>query len=126
MKQDNFVVHVVDPDSAIADGLSTLFDTYGITVLSYPDAESFLGAMPPPCFGHCCLLIEANLPGISGPALLQKLRDERADLPLLLMISTSYPQLTEILQSSRQIGFIEKPCSNGMLVNKVLELREQA
>jgi FixJ family two-component response regulator len=126
LKPDKFVVHVVDPDAAIADGLSTLFDTYGIAVISYPDAESYLDAMPPPGLGPCCLLVDANLPGISGPALLQKLRDERADLPLLLMISTSYPQLTETLQGSRQIGFIEKPCSNGMLVKKVLELREQA
>ena len=126
MNQDKFVVHVVDPDAAIADGLSTLFDTYGIEVFSYPDAESFLEAMPPPCFGHCCLLVEANLPGTSGPALLQKLRDERADLPVLLLISTSYPQLTEAVQSSRQIGVIEKPCSNGMLVERVLELKKQA
>lgn len=126
MKHDKFVVHVVDPDAAIADGLSTLFDTYGIEVLSYPDAEFFLEAMPPPCFGHCCVLIEANLPGMSGPALLQKLRDERADLPVLLLISTSYPRLTEALQGSRQIGVIEKPCSNGMLVKKVLELRKLA
>ena len=126
MKQDKFVVHVVDPDAAIADGLSTLFDTYGIEVLSYPDAESFLEAVPPPCSGRCCLLIEANLPGISGPALLQKLRAERADLPVLLLISTSYPQLTEILQGSRQVGVIEKPCSNGMLVKRVLELRKLA
>jgi FixJ family two-component response regulator len=124
LKQDKFVVHVVDPDAAIADGLSTLFDTYGIEVISYPDAESFLESMLPPCFGHCCVLIEANLPGISGPALLQRLRNERADLPVLLLISTSYPQLTETLQGSRQIGVIEKPCSNGMLVEKILELRK--
>ena len=126
MKHDKFVVHVVDPDPAIAEGLSILFDTYGIEVLSYPDAESFLEAIPPPCSGHCCLLIEANLPGISGPALLQQLRDEHADLSVLLLISTSSPQLINAAKSSRQVGVIEKPCTNGMLIEEVLRLRERA
>ena len=124
MEQDKFVVHVVDPDPAIADGLSALFDTYGIEVFSYPDAESFLEAMPPNA-EHRCLLIEANLPGISGPALLQKLHDECADLPVLLLISPSSPQLIEVAKSSRQVGVIEKPCKNGLLIEEVLRLRQQ-
>lgn len=125
MKHEKFVVHVVDPDPAIADGLSVLFDTYGIEVYSYRDAESFLEAMPPSS-GYRCLLIEANLPGISGPALLQKLRDECADLPVLLLISTSSPQLIEAARSARQVGVIEKPCTNGMLMKEVLRLRQQS
>ena len=126
MQHDNFVVHVVDPDPAIADGLSALFDTFGIEVLSYSDAESFLESIPPPSSGQGCLLIEASLPGISGPALLQKLRDECADLPVLLLISTSSPQLIEAARSARQVGVVEKPCTNGMLVKEVLRLRQQS
>ena len=124
MKHDEFVVHVVDPDPAIADGLSVLFDTYGIEVHSYQDAESFLDAMPPPGSGHRCLLVEANLPGISGPALLQKLGEEYADLPVLLLISASSPHLIEVARSSRQVGVIEKPCKNGLLIKEVLRLQQ--
>ena len=125
MNQEKFVVHVVDPDPAIAEGLSALFDTYGIEVLCYPDAESFLEAEPLRRSGQGCLLIEASLPGISGPALLQKLRDECADLPVLLLISTSSPQLIEAARSARQVGVIEKPCTNGTLIENVLRLRQQ-
>lgn len=124
LKQDKFVVHIVDPDPAIADGLSTLFDTYGIEVLSYPDAESFLEVTPVPCQRHCCLLVEADLPGISGPALLQRLRDERADMPVLLLFSTSSPRLIEAAKSAPHVGVIEKPCANGILIDKVLRLRQ--
>ena len=119
------MVHVVDPDPAIADGLATLFFTYGIHVYSYPDAESFLQEWRPcsPC--HCCLLVEANLPGMSGPALLQELQERHIEPPVLLLVSTSTPELIEVALSSGRIGVIEKPCLNGTLINKVLRLREQ-
>ena len=126
MKHDKFVVHVVDPDPAIADGLATLFDTYGIEVFAYPDAEAFLELTPAPCTSHCCLLIAADLPGISGPALLQRVRDNNTDTPVLLLISTSSPEMIKVAKSSRQVGVVEKPCANGMLIEKVLQLRRRA
>lgn len=126
MNTDKFTVHVVDPDPAIADGLSALLATYGIEVYSYPGAEPFLEALTKSDMENGCLLIEANLPGISGPALLQKLHDEYADLPVLLLISTSAPQLIHAARRSRQVGVIEKPCTNGTLIQEVLRLREQA
>lgn len=126
MKNDEFVVHVVDPDEAIAEGLATLLNTYGIEVLSYPDAETFLAAWPQLYPDHCCLLVEANLPGLSGPALLRKLLDECADLPVLLLISTSSPELIEVARGASQIGVIEKPFVNSMLTDRVLRLREYA
>lgn len=126
MVHDSFLVHVVDPDQAIADGLATLLSTYGIEVVSYPDAESFLDATSPPSAGHCCLLIEADLPGLSGPALLQQLRDQCVDLPVLLLISASSPQLMKAARSSRQVGVIEKPFVNGTLIDKVLSIKQHA
>ena len=126
MKCDNFVVHVVDPDEAIGEGLTTLLNTYGIEVRSYPDAEEFLESWPQARPGHCCLLVEADLPGLSGPALIQRLLDECADLPVLLLISTSSPKLIEVARSSSRIGVIEKPFLNGTLIEELLRLQQQA
>lgn len=124
MKNGEFVVHVVDPDQAIAEGLATLLNTYGIEVLSYPDAETFLDTRPKMHPDHCCLLVAAELPGLGGPALLRKVLDESASMPVLLLISTSSPELIEVARSSSQIGVIEKPFVNGMLIDRVLRLRE--
>jgi two-component system CheB/CheR fusion protein len=126
LKQGDFVVHVVDPDSAIGEGLAALLDTYGIEVRSYPDAEAFLDSWPHRYAGKCCLLVEADLPGRSGPALLEQLLGECADLPVLLLISTSSPELIEVARSSSRIGVIEKPFVDGMLTEQVLRLRQQA
>ena len=126
MKCDDFVVHVVDPDQAIGDGLATLLNTYGIQVAYYPDAESFLESQPRTSQGHCCLLVDADLPGLSGPALLQQLRDDFAQVPVLLLVSTSSPGLIEAARSSSRVGVIEKPFINGVLIDELLRLQQQA
>lgn len=126
MKNDRFIVHVIDPDPAIADGLVTLLDTYGIQVVHYPDAESFLKSQPRTCLGHCCLLVDADLPGLSGPALLQQLSDDFAQVPALLFVSTSSPELIEAARSSSRVGVIEKPFVNGVLIDELLRLKQQA
>jgi two-component system CheB/CheR fusion protein len=123
---EKFVVHIVDPDKAIAEGLATLLSTYGIDVQCYPDAESFLRSWPlrRPC--RCCLLAEAELPGLSGPALLRKLRAQQIDIPVLLLVSTSSPELIEAARSSSQVGVVEKPCVNHALIEQVLSLSQHA
>lgn len=125
MKDDTFVVHVVDPDQAIADGLVTLLATYGIQVAYYPDAESFLESQPRTCRGRCCLLVDADLPGLSGPALLQQLRDDFANVPVLLFISTSSPELIQAARTSNRVSVIEKPFVNGALIDQLLRLQKQ-
>jgi len=126
LKSDRFVVHVVDPDQAIADGLVTLLETYGIQVAYYSDAEAFLKSQPRSFRGRCCLLVDADLPGLSGPALLKQLRDDFANVPVLLFISTSSPELIEAARSSNRVGVIEKPFVDGMLIGELLRLRQQA
>jgi two-component system CheB/CheR fusion protein len=126
VKRDDFVVHIVDSDQAIADGMATLLATYGIDALSYPDAESFLRFWLPrrPC--NCCLIVEADLPGLSGPALLRELRTLKVNVPVLLLVSTSSPELIEVARRSSQVGVIEKPCVDHTLINRVLSLRDAA
>ena len=123
---DRFVVHVIDPDQAIAEGLATLLNTYGIRVISYPDAETFLACWPPVVKSPCCLMIETDLPGLSGPALLQQLRNECGDLHVILLVSVSSPALVEIAKSTSQVSVVEKPFINGTLIESVLRLQQAA
>lgn len=126
MKQDAFVVHAIDPDPAIADGLVTLLDTYGMQVCYYPDGESFLKAQRHACHDHCCLVIDADLPRLSGPALLQQMRDDFSQVPVLLFVSTFSPELLEAARGSNRIRVIEKPFVDGMLIDELLRLSGHA
>ena len=113
------VVYVVDPDQAIGEGLTVLLNTYDIQVRSFPDAESLLDARSYLRSSCCCLLVEANLPGLSGPALLQRLRDEGVDKPAILLLSTSYPEQIKQAQSTSRISVMEKPLVSGRLIEEI-------
>lgn len=126
MKCGDFLVHVVDPDQAIGEGLATLLNTYGIEVRFYPDAETFLQSWPTANQSHCCLLVEADLPGLSGPALVQRLLDECPDLPVLLLVSTSSHRLIAVARSSSRVAVIEKPFIDSTLIDALLKLQRQA
>ena len=119
------MVHVVDSDQAIADGLATLLGAYGIDVLSHPDAESFLKFWLPRRCHNCCLITEADLPGLSGPAFLRELVELRVDIPVLMLVGTSSPELTRVALSSGCIGVIQKPCLDRTLIDRVLSIRAE-
>jgi FixJ family two-component response regulator len=120
--RENFMVHVVDSDQAIADGLATLLGTYGIEVLSHPNAESFLKYWLPRRCRNSCLITEADLPGLSGTALLRELRELRVNIPILMLVSTTSPELFDAALSSDGVSVIQKPCLDRTLIDRVLSL----
>ena len=126
MNSVKFVVYVIDPDQAIADGLATLLRTYDIDVEHFPDAESFLEAGAVANCDNCCLLVESNLPGMSGPALMHELRGIKVDLPVLLLVDTMSPAFINVVNASGRIGVLQKPLANDALVSTILRLRRAA
>jgi FixJ family two-component response regulator len=123
VKHSNFMVHVVDSDQAIADGLATLLGAYGIEVRSYPDAGSFLKFWLPRRWRNCCLIVDADLPGSGAPALLRELRELKVDIPVLMLVGTSTPETAVAVRRSGAIGVIQKPCLDHTLIDRVLEFR---
>jgi two-component system CheB/CheR fusion protein len=126
LQRDTFIAYVIDPDEAIADGMATLLSTLGIEVQGFPDAESFIASTSTKTFTNGCLLIEADLPGLSGPDLIRGLRGHLADWPVLLLVSTLTPDLVEFVRRRRRIAVLEKPLTNSTLVNAVNGLRKAA
>ena len=123
MTHEDFLVHVVDSDQAIADGLATLLATCGVEVLRYPDIGSFLRYWLPRRHRNCCLITESDTAECSGSALLRELKELRVEIPVLLLVNSSSAELIKAAHSSDQIGIIRKPCVDHTLVQRVLSLR---
>ena len=126
MTHEDYVVHVVDSDQAIADGLATLLATYGVEVLRYPDIDSFLRYWLPRRHRNCCLITESDTAECSGPALLRELEELNVEIPLLLLVNASSAELIKDARSSDQFGVIRKPCLDHTLVQRVLSLRSSS
>jgi two-component system CheB/CheR fusion protein len=74
---------VVDDDSAVREAMRDLLQEDGRTVEIYASSEAFLEAYRPG--GEGCLLVDAQMPGMGGLALLQRLQSEGTRLPAIMI-----------------------------------------
>ena len=79
------LVVVIDDDLAVVSSLEFALETEGFSVTSFYDASAFL-AQDRPEAG--CLVIDYNLPGMSGTDLLDEL-ERRGPLPPFVLIASN-------------------------------------
>ena len=121
---DQPVIHVVDDDSYIREGLRTIFEEEGWTVEDYATAESFFEAYSPA--REECLLIDAYLPGMNGLELLQRLRDDGHRLPSIMITGNSDVAIAVQAMKTGASDFLEKPIGRGELIACVRRVLDQA
>lgn len=118
-------VYVVDPDPAIAEAVTALLGTYDLPVRAFLDAESFLAFRAVETIGRGCIMIEVNLPGLNGLALLRQLRAEGPDLPIIILTNAHAPAMHDQAVRFGADRLVEKPLINDMLTYTVISvLRE--
>jgi len=101
------VVYVVDDDGDLRSAVRGILELDGRVVEDYEDAESFLAAYRPE--RDACLLIDANLPGMSGLTLLKRLRDTGYPVPAIMITGRSdVPTAVEAMKAGAS-DFLEKP-----------------
>lgn len=109
-------VILVDDDPAVAHAVQFSFDLEGLEVRSYRDAESLLARMNLP--EHGCLVVDQNLPGMSGLTLLERLRADGVHLPAILITTNPRAALRE-RAAAGGIPIIEKPLLTDALLTTV-------
>jgi two-component system CheB/CheR fusion protein len=95
-------IYVVDDDEAVRDSLKILLMTQGADVRDFDSCENFIAAYEPST-GEC-LILDVNLPGMSGFDLLSQLRTERILVPVILISGNPG---TDMLSRARQLGAID-------------------
>ena len=115
-------IHVVDPDPAVREGLQTLLSILNARVYTYPNAEAFLANSPPTALG--CLIAEVHLPGITGIELLQRLREQQVNLPVILLACNSNVPMAVHAMRMGAVDFLEKPFVDRLLLKRVRKVLE--
>lgn len=120
------IVHVVDDDPQLRAALRTTLEMEKYRVEDHASAESFLAAHSSGSADRGCLLIDVNLPGMSGYELLTTLR-ERGDAMPAIMI-TGYSDVPAAVRSIKAgaTDFIEKPVQAASLLAVIAAALEQS
>jgi len=113
------MVHVVDDDGAIRDALAFLLGSRGLATRTWPSAEAFLAGPPPEEPG--CLILDIRLGGMSGVELFEALRAAGSLLPVIFL--TGHGDVPLAVQALKRgaFDFVEKPCNDNQLVDRVVE-----
>jgi signal transduction histidine kinase/DNA-binding response OmpR family regulator len=120
---------LVDDEASLLRATARILRHLGYTVLPFADAAGAVAALKEHRGEVDLALLDVMLPGISGPALLQLLREVRPELPVLF--TSGYARDARELQMVRQLGAdaLRKPFSVDELaaaVRRVLPSREGA
>lgn len=110
-------VFVVDPDAAIRDGMQLLLDSFSIEVHAYADAQSFLQNAVAAANG--CVLIENELPDLSGLELLKRLREHGNNVPVLLFTSSNDEGLVRQALDQGALDVMRKPLQSKRMIERL-------
>lgn len=111
--------YLVDDDDAIRDSLTWLLGSRGVSCLSYASAEDFLAVWNPAFAG--CLLLDIRMDGMSGPELFDILGERGNRLPVIFLTGHGDVPMAVSALKKGAFDFVEKPCNDNELVNRVIE-----
>lgn len=109
-------VIVIDDDNDVSDVLGGLLEIYDFPVKTYLSAQDFIDDAS---VDAGCLVVDQNMPGMSGLELVAKLHAERQPLPTLII---SGDPSTELLDRAKELGVakvLSKPMSHRELVREI-------
>ena len=115
------VVLVIDDDPAVLGSLKFSLEIEGFSVRCYDSPAAFLTAGDLPL--RACLVVDQQLPGISGLDLLASLDAERRAAAILI---TSYPSAT-LRGKAEAVGvrIVEKPLLSNALSEAIMQVMTQ-
>jgi FixJ family two-component response regulator len=111
-KPEYHSILIVEDDQAVRESLKFSLVIEGFAVRAYANAEHLLAEPRLPTFD--CLIVDQNLPGMSGLDLVLTLRYRQIKTPAILI--TSHPnQSLHDRAAAAGIPIIEKPLLNSLL-----------
>jgi RNA polymerase sigma factor (sigma-70 family) len=117
MTADAATIHVVDDDDAIRVAISRLLRASGYQIMVYASADDLLNNLPRTDRG--CILLDVQMPGISGLQLQEALVKAGCDLPIIFLTGHG-----DIAMSVKGIkagaeDFLTKPVDKSILLRAI-------
>ena len=109
---------LVDDDASIRDALSLLISLKGLRTAVFSSAENFLETYAADWRG--CLLLDLQMPGMSGLELQAVLRERGIQLPVVVLTAHGDVATTRAALKGGAVDFLEKPVDDDVLIDVLL------
>lgn len=111
------IVFVVDDDAAIRDSLESLLRSAGLRVRAHASCESFLASED--LAGTGCLILDVDMPGMTGPELQRELRSRACRIPVIFITAHRDERLRERVLADGAVAFFPKPFDEDRLLDEI-------
>lgn len=116
-------VFVVDDEADVRDSLARLLRSAGLAVQAFGSAQDLLGIDLEARAG--CLVLDVNMPGLSGPELHQQLKARGIDLPIIYLTGRSNIAIGVHAMKQGAHDFLEKPVDADELLGAIAEAMQR-
>ena len=112
------IVHVVDDDASFRTAIERRLKKAGYEVATYPSAQQLLERLPD---GNAsgCILLDVQIPGLSGPELQVRLNSLGSSLPIVFLSGHADIQTTVKTIKAGAQDFLTKPVSSEQLLGAI-------
>jgi two-component system CheB/CheR fusion protein len=110
-------VFVVDDDRVVLGDMRQLLQEHGHAAEAYASGEAFLEADRPDRKG--CLVVDALMPGMSGIALLERLKAAKRGLPTIMITGQGDISMAVQAMKAGATDFLEKPVHPAALLASI-------
>jgi FixJ family two-component response regulator len=111
------LVAIVDDDEFVREALPDLLRSFGLEARSFASAEAFLASDSIGPTG--CLVLDVNMPGMSGPELQLELRRRRYDVPIVFITANTDDSLRAKVLKRGAVAYLRKPYSETAMIDAV-------
>lgn len=112
------VVHIVDDDPSFLTSTDRLLRASGYQVMGYESAQQLLEQLPDSA-SPGCLLLDMQMPGLSGSELQRRLAELEFSLPIVFLSGSSDIPTTVQAMKSGADDFLTKPVDKETLVDAI-------
>jgi FixJ family two-component response regulator len=110
-------VFVVDDDASIRASIQGLLKSAGLRSEGFETAEKFLERKP--LDGPSCLILDVNLPGVSGIVFQQQLKRAGIHIPIIFLTGHGDIPMTVKAMKSGAVEFLTKPFGDQQLLGAI-------
>jgi DNA-binding NtrC family response regulator len=111
------LVYVVDDDLSAREGVAGLIRSAGLMAKTFESGEEFLAASRPKV--PSCLVLDVNLPGVSGLDLQQELAKSGPQVPIIFLTGHGDIPMTVRAVKAGAANFLTKPVDDEDLLNAI-------
>ena len=95
------LIHLIDDDAAVRDSLALLIGTVGLRVQTWSDPQAFIDRFDRQGIG--AIVLDVRMPGLGGLQVLEALRTQGADQPVVMFTDDQRPELNPVRETDQKV-----------------------